>query len=327
MSTATKHAVALRKPGETPWMGLSAYKTPGGETPLEMAEHAGLLGWDVRKREIVTDAEPVDGTDYEILGNVGGADKPTVRLGIGRERYTTVQAEDFISMADYITDGDVTADVMGYYKGGRNIFMSFTLGENIVLDPNGSADEIGRFLHLLGSHDGTSGIVACTGNMRFACQNMITSIKHSALSVFKMRHTQNVEGRMLDARQALSIGFKASDAFEKEMQALIEVEMSLPQFSNLVTGKIYPKPEKDVRGSVKKWDNRVGRILGLWNGETLSGLENTAYKAYNALNEELMWYGGVRAGNTENALLRASGFDAGTNQKNLDLYKAVLLAA
>lgn len=320
------HAVALRKPGETPWMGLTAYTTPGGETPLEMAASAGLLGWNVDKREIVTDAQPVDGKDFEILANVGGPDQPRVRLGIGRERYTTVQNEQFVEMADFATDGEATPEVMGWYKGGRNVFMSFTLGENIVLDPDGQADEIGRFLHLFGSHDGTSGIVACTSNLRLACQNQITSAKHSALSTFKMRHTQNVEGRMLDVRQALGIAFKANDAFEKEMQALIEVEMNENKFWNLVN-TIYVKPENDVRGSVKKWQNHVDTIMGLWNGPTNAGLEDTAYKAYNALNEDLMWYGGIRAGNEENALLRASGFDKVTNDKNLGLYKAVLLAA
>jgi phage/plasmid-like protein (TIGR03299 family) len=324
--SGTNHAVALRKPGETPWMGLPAYTTPGGETPLEMAAKAGLLGWDVQKREIVTDAEPVDGKDFEILANVGGPTEPRVRLGIGRERYTTVQNEQFVEMADFATDGDARSEVMGWYRGGRNVFMSFTLGDNIVLDPEGQADEIGRFLHLFGSHDGTSGIVACTSNLRLACQNQITSAKHSALSTFKMRHTTNVEGRMLDVRQALGIAFKANDAFEKEMQALIEVEMNAAKFWNLVQN-IYPKPEKDVRGSVKKWENHTDTIMGLWSGETNSGLEDTAYKAYNALNEDLMWYGGIRAGNEENALLRASGFDKATNDKNLGLYKAVLLAA
>lgn len=326
MSTATKHAVALRQPGETPWIGLPAYKNPGGETPMEMAKSAGMLGWDVRKRLIDTDATPVDGADFEVIANVGGPTSPLVRLGVARERYTTVQNEQYIELGDFVTDGQRTCDVMGYYKGGRNLFMSFTLGENIVLDPNGQADEIGRYLHILGSHDGTSGIVALTGNMRFACQNMITSIKHNALSVFKMRHTQNVEGRMLDARAALGIAFKASEAFEKEMQALIEVEMNYQKFMKIVEG-IYPKPEKDVKGSFAKWDNHVGQISSLWHGESVSGLEDTAYKAYNVLNEDLMWYGNIRAGNTENALLRASGFDKATNDRNLGLYKAVLLAA
>lgn len=320
------HAVALRTPGETPWMGLSAYKTPGGETPLEMAETAGLLGWNVHKRELITDAAPVQGTDFEVVANVGGPASPLVRLGVARDKYTTVQNESLVAMADYVTDGDTQADVMGYYKGGRNVFMSFTLGDNIILDPNGSADAIGTFLHILGSHDGTSGIVALTGNLRFACQNMITSIKHNALSVFKMRHTQNVEGRMLDARAALGIAFKASKVFEDEMKALITAEMTENAFWNLV-GTIYPKPENDVRGSVKKWENHTDTIMGIWNGTTLAGLEDTAYKAYNALNEDLMWYGGIRDGNNENAILRASGFDKGTNEKNLDLYRAVLLAS
>lgn len=44
------------------------------------------------------------------------------------------------------------------------------------------------------------------------------------------------------------------------------------------------------------------------------------------LNEHLLWYPGIRAGNTENALVRASGFNETTNKENVLLYKRVLAA-
>lgn len=322
--TAPKHAVALRQPGETPWIGLPAHKNPGGETIAEMMKSARLLNWDVRKEELVTAHEPVGGADYEIIGNVGGS-KKAVRLAMAGEKYTTVQNEALAEMAEVITDGEATLDVAGYYRGGRSVFMSFTLGENIVLDPNGQADEIGRHLTLVTSHDGTTGVCAFTGNLRLACQNMLTAAKASALSVFKMRHTAKVEGRIADARTALGIGFKQSDVFEKEMQTLIEAEMGKQAFWELVTD-IFPEPEEDVKGSVKKWETKTDTLMSLWNGETTEGLDNNAYKAYNVLNEHLMWYGTIRDGNTENALLRASGFDNATNNRNVALYNRVLAA-
>jgi len=317
-------AIAHRVQGETPWIGLPAIKVDPTRTVTEMLNDAHLADWNVRLRLVDTDARR-DKETYEVLRNNpfdGGLD----RLATCGERYVEVQNEEIAALADGITSGDVQANTMGAYNNGRNVFMVFSLGDNIVLDPNGQADEIGKFLTIETSHDGSSAIVAVTGNMRIACQNMLTSNRHAALSTFKMRHTQSVEGRMLDARKALGIAFKTSEAFEKEMQALIETDMTEGAFWDLVN-TIYPKPEADVRGSVKKWENKTDTIMGLWNGETNANLEDSAYKAYNALNEHLMWYGGVRAGNVENALVRASGFDDATNKKNLGLYKATLLAA
>lgn len=315
--------VSYRVQDSQPWIGLPCVKNPGDATNEQMMASAGLTGWDVRLEEVITAAK-VDKKAFEVL-RTDPADTLPHRLAIVGERYTVVQNEALLGMADAITDGDVTLDAAGHYNNGRKVFLTFTLGDNIVLDPDGQADEIGRYLTVTSSHDGSSGIVAVTNNMRIVCQNMLTSNRLSALSTFKMRHTQNVDGRILDARQALGIAFKASEAFEKEMQALIEVEMSKGDFWKVVE-KVYPRPEKDVKGSVKKWETKTDTIMGLWSGDTLSGLEDTAYKAYNALNEEMMWYRTVRAGNVEGALVKASGLDEATNKANLNLYKQVLLS-
>ena len=318
-----QHAVVLRTDGSRPWMGLPASTVGTDKTVTETMEAAGMLNWNVRKRLIETDAV-TDSDDFEVIRDL--SDGRVHRMAVAGERYVTVQNEELAALADGITDGDLTADVVGHYNNGRNIFMTFCLGENIVLDPNGSADEIGRYFSIISSNDGSAAITALTHNMRLDCQNMLRSVKSEALSIFKMRHTQTVKGRMDDARKALGIAFKQSEVFEKEMQALIEQEMLKDEFFALVES-IYPKPEKDVRGSLKKWETKVETLAGLWNGPTVSELEDTAYKAYNVLNEHLLWYPGIRAGNTENALIRASGFDEAANKKNLDLYKRVMAHA
>lgn len=317
-----QHAVVLRTDGSRPWMGLPASTVGTDKTVMETMEAAGMLNWNVRKRLIETDAV-TDTDDFEIIRDL--PDGRIHRLHIAGERRVTVQNEELAAMADFVTDGDLSADVVGHYNNGRNIFMTFCLGDNIVLDPNGSADEIGRYFSIISSNDGSAAITAMTHNMRLDCQNMLRSVKSEALSIFKMRQTQTVKGRMEGVRTALGIAFKQSEVFEAEMQSLIEQEMQKDEFFALVES-IYPKPEKDVRGSLKKWESKVETLAGLWNGPTVSELEDTKYKAYNVLNEHLLWYPGIRAGNTENALVRASGFDEAANKKNLDLYKRVLAA-
>lgn len=319
----TKHAVVLRTDGERPWMGLPASTVGTDKTVTETMEAANMLGWNVRKRLIETDAL-TDTDDFEVIRDV--ADGKVHRLSIAGERYVTVQNEELAQLADGITDGDLTADVVGHYNNGRNIFMTFCLGDNIVLDPNGSADEIGRYFSIISSNDGSAAITALTHNMRLDCQNMLRAVKSEALSTFKMRHTQTVKGRMEDARKALSIAFRQSEVFEEEMRAMIETQVTKDAFFDLVES-IYPTPEKDVRGSVAKHEAKVETLAGIWNGDTVANLEDTAYKAYNVLNEHLLWYPGIRAGNTENALVRASGFNETANKANLDLYKRVMAFA
>lgn len=320
-----KYAVAHRADGPA-WIGLPGVATSGNVD--EMFKGAQLGNWDVRVRELKTDARvEKNNPDFEVI-RTNPSDKGTDRLHIAKKRYTPVQNESLLGLVKGITSGDVTADAMGSFKGGRRVFMSFTLGDDIVLDPNGQADRIGRHLTALTSHDGSWGITAMTHDTRLACQNMLTSIRHSALGTYKVRHTQSAEDRMLEARRMLGIGFRASEALEADMNALLAIDYTDQTFWSLVND-VFPKPEKDVKGALAKWETRTDRLMDLWTGNAVGGntvanLEKTAYRAYNALNEDLFWYTSIRADNKDNALVRAAGFDDAANKRNVDLYKAVL---
>jgi hypothetical protein len=249
---------------------------------------------------------------------------------VAKKRYTPVQNEAVKGIALNITSGDVKADAMGHFKGGRRVFMSFTLGDDIVLDPNGQADAIGRNLTLVTSHDGSLSIMAMTHDFRLLCQNQLTSVRHSALGTYKIRHTSTVDGRMLDARKALSIGFKASQALQEDMESLMKVKCTKSDFWDIVE-HAFPKPEADVKGSLAKWETRTDRLMDLWTGQAVGGntvanLENTRYKAYNVLNEDFLWYTTVRKDDETNALVRASGMDDAANRRNVDLFKMVATA-
>lgn len=322
---ANAKTVSLRVDGGNPWIGLPAVQAEGDVTIQSMMEDANLTNWNVRLNEIVTDARPVAGKSYEVVRDNpfdGGLD----RLAVVGDRYVPVQVEELADMADTITEGGATPEVFGSYRSGRSVFLVFSLGEGIVIDPEGSADKIGTYLSILSSNDGTSGIMAMTHDMRVICQNMLTSAKAAALSTFKMRHTTNVKGRILDARKALSIAFEQTDVFAQEMNNLLAHEMSDQKFWELVE-TVYPMPDKDAKAPMTRWEKKTDEIMGLWNGPTLANLENTAYKAYNALNEHLMWYPTIRDNNTESALSRAAGFDELTNKRNVGLYRQTLALA
>jgi len=320
-----KAAFAYR--GELPWHGLGTQVTEGTST-TELAKQAHLTGWDVRLREIITDAR-AHKPEFEVLRTNpfdGGLD----RLATVGSRYEVVQNEEVIAFADNIVAGGAKPETAGSIKNGTQVFMAFEIGDEIVLDPNGSADRIGRYLTVATSHDGTSAVYVNTSNVRVVCANTLTASKASAFSSFKVRHTQFVGDKMLAARTALGISFKQSSIFEQEMNALVQEEFTRREFEKLVEG-VFPKPEKDARGSFAKWDAKYDTIMRIWagkgeGGDTTSTLEDTKYKAYNVLNEHLLWYPSTRKGDSESVLAKASGFDPLTNNKNLDLFKVVQAA-
>jgi phage/plasmid-like protein (TIGR03299 family) len=317
---ANKATIAYRVEDGQPWIGLPGVATKGDIDQMFVA--AGLANWDVRKREILTDAR-TDSPDFEVI-RTNPTDGGIDRLSMAKERYTSYQNEEVKEFAKALVHGDVTPVAMGALSGGRRIFMQFQIGEDTVV--KGTDDEVSCFLNLRTSHDGSWAFGTTVGNMRLRCQNMLTSIRANALSSFTIRHTKSMEGRIEDARVALGLSVKSNAEFLKDMEVLAQSTMTENKFWELVKS-IYPEPKKDVRGSKAKWDTKTGQIMSVWHGDTLDGLDDTAYKAYNALNEHLMWYPTVRAGNVEGALVRASGMDDLTNKHNLGLYRKVLAAA
>ena len=71
----------------------------------------------------------------------------------------------------------------------------------------------------------------------------------------------------------------------------------------------YPKPDKDAKGSIKKWENKVDLLNDIYTGDYNHMIAGTAWGAFNALTERLDWYRSARGGNNESILAAASGFD------------------
>lgn len=317
-----KYAVAYRQDGGRPWIGLPGVTTSGGDLQT-MFKNAGLADWNMEKRLIDTGAW-TDSPDFEIVRNNPAEGGRLERLHVSKERYELYPNENVLAFVNNVAFGNLEADAMGTLSGGRKVFMSFKVGDDVEV--KGTDDKIATYLHVRTSHDGSWAFGTYSGQYRLMCQNQLTSVKANALSSFTIRHTKTMEGRVEDARQALGLSIKQNDLFLTDMGVLAQSKMTDSQFWALVKD-IYPEPQKDVKGSKAKWTNKTDTIMGLWNGPTVANLDKTAYRAYNALNEELMWYATVRAGNVENALARTTGFDATTQKHNVDLYRKVLAAA
>ena len=297
-------------------------------TTAEMLKLAKLDNWNVRLEDVeipngfasdrsysfVTRTNPFDKTQNDVLGVVG-------------ERYVPLQNEDLFDFGDMMLDGG-RWETAGSIKGGRQVFGSLALERETVLDPSGVSDKVNTYLLVNTSHDGSIAIQASITPVRVVCANTLNlalgqrgrngSVKQS----FKIRHTATASGKVQQAREALGLAHKYMDEFDKMAQAMIEKEVTKAQFDAVVLA-MYPKPEKDSKGSMKKWETKVDQLNAIYVGDFNNTIAGTAWGVANALTERLDWHRSARGGSNESILSAASGFDPVTTAEKNKVFQVV----
>jgi phage/plasmid-like protein (TIGR03299 family) len=321
---------SLREPA---WHGLGTVFTDE-KTTAEMLAAANLNNWNVRLVDVEIPNTLSSDKEYQYVVRTNPTNNSqTDILGVVGERYHVLQNEDLFSFGDNILDGGGRWETAGSIRGGRVVFGSLALERETVLDPNGVADKVKTYLLINTSHDGSIAIQASITPVRVVCANTLNlalgSKKNKIKQSFKIRHTQTANGKVQIAREALGLANAYMDSFDVMAKAMIEKEITAQQFNDIVLAA-YPKPEKDSKGSSKKWENKIDLINDIYTGEFNGMIANTAWGAFNALTERLDWHRSARGNSNESLLAAASGFDATiTAEKNrlLSIVKNTLAIA
>ena len=307
---------------EPAWHGLGTMFTEE-KTTSEMLVAANLNNWNVRLEDMPIPSHLSSDKEYQYVVRTNPTDKTqTDILGVVGERYHVLQNEDLFSFGDNILDGGGRWETAGSLKGGRQVFGSLALERETILDPNGVADKVKTYLLINTSHDGSIAIQASITPVRVVCANTLnvalnrTKKKDGVKQSFKIRHTQTANGKVQIARQTLGLANAYMDEFDKMAHAMIAKEISAKDFNDIILAA-YPKPDKDTKGAVKKWENKIDMINDIYTGEFNGMIAGNAWGAFNALTERLDWYRSARGGNNESILASASGFDPAINaEKN-----------
>jgi phage/plasmid-like protein (TIGR03299 family) len=307
---------------EPAWHGLGTVFTEE-KTTAEMLSLANLDGWNVRLEDLETPSHLTSDKNYQYVLRTNPTDTTqTDILGVVGERYHPMQNEDLFSFGDNILDGGGRWETAGSIKGGRVVFGALALERETILDPTGVADKVKTYLLINTSHDGSIAIQASITPVRVVCANTLnlalntTRKKGGVKQSFKIRHTQTASGKVAVARETLGLAHKYMDSFDVMANAMIQQEVSAKMFNDIILAA-YPKPEKDTKGALKKWENKVDVINDIYTGEFNGMIAGNAWGAFNALTERLDWYRSARGGSNESILASASGFDpAITAEKN-----------
>ena len=295
----------------------------------KMLELANLNDWNVRLEELVIPSTLTSDKSYQYVVRTNPTDKTqTDVLGVVGERYVPLQNEDLFAFGDNILDGGGRWETAGSIRGGRVVFGSLALDREIVLDPSGVADKIKSYLLINTSHDGSIAIQASVTPVRVVCANTLnlalnrTKKKDGVKQSFKIRHTQTASGKVTAARTALGIANAYMDEFSKLANELYQKKVDAKKFNEIILAA-YPKPDKDSKGSIKKWENKVDLINDIYTGEFNGTIAGNAWGALNALTERLDWHRNSRGENSENMFAAASGFDVAITAEKNRLLKVV----
>ena len=297
-------------------------------TTAEMLKLAHLNDWNVRLEDVEIPNGFASDRSYSFVTRTNPFDRSTNDvLGVVGERYVPLQNEDLFDFGDMLLDGG-RWETAGSIKGGRQVFGSLALDRQTVLDPNGVSDKVDTYLLVNTSHDGSIAIQASITPVRVVCANTLNlalgnrgrggSVKQS----FKIRHTATATGKVQQAREALGLAHKYMDEFDKMAQAMIQTEVTKAQFDKVVE-TLYPKPEKDSKGSMKKWETKVDLLNSIYVGEYNNTISGTAWGVANAMTERLDWHRSARGGSNESILSAASGFDPVTTAEKNKVFSVV----
>jgi phage/plasmid-like protein (TIGR03299 family) len=297
-------------------------------TISQIMESAKLSNWNVRL-EAISELAPqhnfVSESFLVVRDNPNEAGRTDVLATVG-SRYKEVQNEELFSFAQNLHDSnpEVTIDSAGSFKNGRVVFGSWAVPNTLILDPKGANDQTNLYLVVYTSHDGSVAVQAAITPVRVKCQNTLNFAMRSAKQSFKIRHTATVDGKIASAREALGLSVAYFDEFSKQANELFTREVTDVQFSKIINA-LYPKPDSDKKGSLKKWENKVLLIDELYhNSPTNANIKGNAWGVVNALTERLDYYRTFRKGNGESLIYSASGFDPVITAEKNSIVKKVL---
>ena len=327
-----EHSFALVESRSNPaWHSFAnkVFDADAGDVSVaDIMSGANLSNWNVRLEDVAPLAPQHNfiSDSFLVVRDNPVVENATDVLSVVGSRYKVVQNEELFAFADNLHAGnpDVKVDSAGSLKQGRIVYGSWSLPNELVIDPKGIADTTKLYLIVWTSHDGSVAVQAAITPVRVRCQNTLNLAMKRAKQSFKIRHTQTADGKILAAREALGLSVAYFDEFSKQANELYQASVTDKQFSDLIRN-LYPKPEKDAKGALKKWENKVMLMDELYhNSPTNAGIKGTKWGALNALTERLDYFRTARKGNTESLNAGASGFDPVLTAEKNKILKAVL---
>jgi len=281
-----------------PWHGLGSV-LPGYPNSREEVLTAAGLDWQVGEFPITVelpDGTKIDAPDKKGIVRITDSSL----LSIMGQGYTPIQPYELIDFALALLDVDEFRASDGpppiLFESG----LSLSEGRVNVLTCKvptdirvGTIDPVELYLVFVNSHDGSLRFGVHATPIRVVCMNTLNASFKTAQQSWSCKHTPGATNSISEARRTLNLTWLYAEAFQREMDALLEQEYTRRDFEKLVRD-LFPKPA----GERAPFSKEQYGMLGLLESSPTIGddIRQTKYGAFNAVTEWWDWQTRFNAG-------------------------------
>lgn len=282
---------------ETPWhrIGTVTTQAVNSKQALKLAG----LDWTVSQRPIVTFTEDNDTEGHlidvpDVFANVRDSDNTV--LGVVGDRYQVVQNQQCFDFLDNVVDdSEATYETAGSLNNGKVVWMMLNLGKEIKVDE----DKTVPYLLIVNSHDGSLSLRGLPTPIRVVCQNTLRlALSSKAYKGFSFRHTQNIDGRIAQARALLNLSYEYVDGFQLEVEKLLDTTVTDDKFFDILENLMpIPMAKENNLSQVSRVMAQRASIEKLFYEPEFANQQGTAWSLVNAVSNYEQWQSHLR-GNT-----------------------------
>ncbi|MFJ3483539.1 DUF932 domain-containing protein [Pseudomonas sp. NPDC090202] len=272
--------------GAAPWHGLGSRLSPN--QPLEVWQREAGMDWKIESSPVYFRSEtegvlspPDTFPDQKVLYR-SDTKQP---LSVVSQRYQVVQPNDVLEFyRDLTAVSGYELETAGVLKGGRKFWALARTGQSMALK---GGDEVGGYLLLATSCDGTLATTATPTTVRVVCNNTLAVSLNGASEGIRVPHSTRFNPDSV--KEQLGLAVSRWDDFMYQMRTLAERKVSRAEADHFFIQALSataigsaPQGQQTNRHAVSKAKEL---FEGRGKGADLTSARGTAWGLLNAITE------------------------------------------
>ena len=170
-------------------------------------------------------------------------------------------------------------ETAGSLREGRQIWLLAKMPAEKL-----AGDEVEPYLCFTNSHDGGGAVRVCMTPVRVVCNNTLNLALQTATRAWAMRHTENVEAKLNEARNCLLHARKYMDGLSEYADAAARKKISDGDLRDILK-EMFPLPEKPKERDEKRVKEATDAYMVCYFMPDIAQFRGTAWGAINAMSD------------------------------------------
>lgn len=307
--------------GAEPWHGLGNLLP--ADASLETWQEAAGMNWQIHETPVLYSVASDAGLDVKSNADAKVLYRSDTHasLSVVSNRYKVVQPHDVLEFYRDLTQaGGFTLETAGVLKEGRKLWALAKTGQETQLR---GGDQVGAYLLLATSCDGTLCTTAQFTSVRVVCNNTLQLAVGNSSGAVKVPHSTTFDPKQV--KDVLGLGLSSWDRFVEDMRHLAARPVHKFEAMNFLVN-VLGDPELPLaeQPNQKGLQNVYALYSGKGMGADLPSAQNTAWGLVNAVTQ---FVDHERRAKSQDHRIDSAWFGQGASLKAKAWQEAMKLAA